>query len=440
MKGKKCLIVLLAALCVGLSACRQVSAQQMQPDKEEQPVATESAPPVTAPQETEPPVTEPAVQVPVAEFPETDRATGTLCFYIDGKPVYSGGMVSSIVEAGAVFEDDLTVSLDPRHSSKTLRAHFADENGKIKYLYVVAINWTDEACPISKCSIYSLAVNCQDGISFGSGRGAEPFVTGVTTSEQLLETYGEPNYHNTGKDFEEIAYYEPFSCAYFICRDGVVEQINAHYGAHVLQKPAAEMECKYTESDSWMLMSRYLDITPYLKGKQEIVSELTNLIQLGEDTVELGKLCKELPEQWYKDLAKMRTDLASRYYMTVGKVGKPNFTLLNTQAGTVKGFGATVIKGVRSNNPGYHNWGQDFSAYPAFSYQGITQDSSIPEVLEQLGAPCDILCTGNGRTCFAWMQYENDSGITCKIMVDPALNQVVEIRLDQHFKNEVSYT
>lgn len=439
MKLRKSLVVSMVALCLGLTACGQIPAMQSGTDEPGQMVETEKPPAMTQPMETEPPATEPPETLPAALFPESDQATGTLCFYIDGKPVYAGGTISSIEEAGAEFDDDLSIFLDPGHTSKTLRARFTEDDGKARYLYVVAVNWTQEGRAISDCSIYSLAVNCQPGISFGSGRGAEPYETGLTTSEQLIAAYGQPDFYNQGKDFEEMAYYEPFSCAYFVCRDGVVDQIRTYYSAHVREKPETQLDCPYTEADSWMLMGQYLDVAPYLAGKQEVVTELSNTIGLGEQTAELGNVCSELPELWYKDLQKMRVELEGRHFITVGKVGKPTFTVFNSQGGLVKSLGSTVIKGVQTRNPGYHNWGVDDGAYPAFRYGGITQDSSIREVLEQLGNPYEILCTSNGNTCFAWLHFQNDSGITLKIMVDPALNQVVELRLDQHFKNEISY-
>lgn len=439
MKLKNGMVVSVFAVCLGLTACGQFPVIQAQAGGSGQVMLSEELPVMTQPITTEPPVTEPPETLPVAVFPETDQATGTLCFYIDGKPIYSGGTIASIAEAGAEFEDDLSFTLEPGYTSKNLRAKFAGEDGKIRYLYVVAVNWGKESRTADLCSIYSLAVNCQEGISFGSGRGAEPYKTGVTTGEELIAAYGEPDYHNQGKDFEELAYYEPYSCAYFVCRDGVVDQIRAYYSAHVRTAPEKQPECSYAEADSWMLMSQYLDVTPYLAGKQEVVTQMQNTIQLGENTVELGKVCNELPELWYKDIEKMRVELEGRHFITVGKVGKPSFTLLNAQAGLVKKLGGTVIKGVQTYNPGYYNWGMDYSAYPAFTYGSITQDSSIQEILEVLGNPYEILCTSNGNTCFAWLHFHNDSGMTLKIMVDPGLNQVIEVRLDQHHNNEISY-
>ena len=92
-----------------------------------------------------------------------------------------------------------------------------------------------------------------------------------------------------------------------------------------------------------------------------------------------------------------------------------------------------------TENYHYTNWGFDNSAFHSFNCQGVTENSTIDDVLEMLGQPRELICSSGERTCFAWMHYETEEGDTLRIRVDPMRNQVIEVHMSKYFENEQDY-
>ena len=102
-------------------------------------------------------------------------------------------------------------------------------------------------------------------ISFGSGNESEPFVSGVSTRDEIVAAYGEPDETVSNNDlYEEIFYYEPFNCVSFAFRGGVVRQISAYYSANVYGGLDVDfaLDASAMEKDAYILMSQYMDVTP----------------------------------------------------------------------------------------------------------------------------------------------------------------------------------
>ena len=471
MNIRKHLILSLLVLSLLLSACGAVPAAETE---NTQPTEAATEPVI---QETEPPVEKPAFmenlhyQPELAEtvLPEKDEATGTLFFYFNDKAVYAGGPVSDLIDIGFHTYGDLDAVVEPWHMSGVIRVliDLPDVGEKEEpYLYFVAMNASDEEKPVSECLIYSLTVTYEKGVSFGSGNEKEPFVTGTTTKEELVEAYGEPDYIDSLKQrYEELFYYEPFNSVSILCKNGVVRQINSYYSANVYGALAEDLDFDLTgtpmENDAIILMSQYMDITPYLpeeeaeeeeateatepeekeqeEDKTGILSGFDESFQLDGKTIKFGSKVSELPEPFKEDLNDLTMPVNRNYYTRTGRNDPEEFFLINSEGQSNMKSDDLVIKGVIVENPGYRNWGFDNSAFHSFDCQGVTQDSTIDQVLELLGQPREMLFTSGERNCFVWMHYETEEGDLLRVRVDPYLNQVIEVNMIKYFENEHSY-
>ena len=111
-----------------------------------------------------------------------------------------------------------------------------------------------------------------------------------------------------------------------------------------------------------------------------------------------------------------------------------NATMLHLEA-----FAEAQIKGVHVFNPGYHDWRYDHSQFHSFTYCGITQDSTIDDVLAILGMPYDLAPASGTQWCFVWLHYQSASGDTLHIKADPATNQLIELRLEMYVSGITEY-
>lgn len=443
MKLKHIMLTILA-LCLLLSACGQQAVEETQ-----LPTQAPTEPTVAA---TEP-VQEEAV-IPAAVLPEEDAVTGTLIFYLNDTPVHAGGPVSDLVDAGIHTYADLTEILQPGHMSGAIRVlvDIPDmEEDEEPFIFFAAMNPYDEPKMISECLIYSLTANYADGVLFGSGKEEEPFVTGTTTLEELLEAYGEPTETVTRKErYKELFYYEPFSCVSFLCKNGVVRQVNAYYGANVFSGLAEDLDFELTgraqEDDAVIFMSQYMDVTPYLTGEERSEEDKTGILEsfdesfwLNGSEIKFGIHVSELPSPFMENLVDLEMPLSRNYYTRTGRGEPEEFFLINSDGQRNSRSNNLVVKGVIVENPSYCNWGFDNSLFHEFSCQGVTQDSTIAQVLELLGQPRELLFTSVERNCFVWMHYETEAGDYLHIRVDPILDQVVEVNMVKHFEKERSY-
>ena len=439
MKIKYHLIWILALLL--LTACAAVPAA-------EKPEPTVPVPTVEQIQETAAP-TEAVGAFDLAAEPEFEKADGNMVFYLNEKPVYSGGPMADVIAAGIYTDYDLNEVLEPLHFSGVIQvqAGIPGESGGDRgpMVYVVAMNPTRQLLPVSECLIYSIMVNYEDGISFGRGKTGEPFVSGVSTMKEILEAYGEPTQMNTAAKVTEIAYYGLFDCAYFTFSGDTVKQISTYYSANVFGGLAETFDGvlpdTYYGADCWVLMDQYLDVDSYLDARQEITptGELPGQISLNGETIQLGGRCVDLPAPFGETFNGLQIPLDGYHYVRMGIKNEEEFYLINPGNTYNTAADKALVKGVITESCTYTNWGTDNSGYLPFDYQGITQDSTIEDVLAQFGAPQELVCASHFRTCFAWLHYEDTNGNTLRIRVDPIVNRVVELRLSMYFKGEKAY-
>lgn len=475
MRIRNRILLVLLVMSLLLSGCAVSAAENT--EQTEQPTAAATEPAETLAAETEPAVKEEQAtfmdhlhhQPVLSEtvLPEEDAATGTLCFYLNGKAIHAGSPVSDLIDVGFHTYSDLTTVVQPWHMSGVVRVLVdlpETEEEDEPYLFFVAMNASDEPCMISECLIYSITVNGEKGISFGSGHESEAFVSGVTTREEIVAAYGEPDESvSNHSQYEEIFYYEPFNSVSFSFNGGVVRQINAYYSANVYgalsDSVDFELDAGAMEKDAYILMSQYLDVTYYLEKKEEadkeetdqeeseeenkdktgILSRMNSYFDINNSRIHLGSLVSKLPSPFKESLTDLTMPVNRHYYIRTGRNEPEEFFLINHNGQSNMKSDYLSVKGIITENRNYSNWGFDNSAFHEFNCQGITQDSTIDDVLELLGQPRELICSSGERTCFAWMHYETEAGDYLRIRVDPMLNQVVEVHMSKYFEDERSY-
>lgn len=460
MKMQSRLILLFLICSLMLSACGGAPAAETAGAT----AASTEAPAeiATEPVETLPP--DPVIAETV--FPKGDEATGTLHFYLNDKAVYAGGPVSDIIEAGISTHDDLSAMVEPGHMSATIRVQVEIEGAKKAdkpYIFFVAVNPYGSPRMISECLIYSLTVNCERGIAFGSGKEAMPFTTYETTRDDITAAYGEPDYaYSRRMQYEEIAYYEPFSCAYFSFENDKVRQISTYYSRNIFHELADNVTLDldtYFGLDCYLLMCQYMDVTSYLEEKEEtektgeatdesgtgkteqagVLKKLSEEIKIDGKTVTLGCEVSKMPAIFSEHFEEIIMPVARHYYIRAGRNTKEEFFFINDDGQPIGNADELEVKGIITENRNYDNWGIDNSEFYNFNYEGITEDFTINQILEKYGQPMELHCTSNGRFCFAWLHYEDENGNTLRLRVDPILNELVEIRVSKFFEDESPY-
>lgn len=387
-------------------------------------------------------------------FPEKDMATGTLKFYFGDKEIHAGAPVSQLLDLGVTVIDDLKQTVEPWNMTGVLRVRVLMEDGSKPYLFFVAMNASSQPQKITDCMIYSITINTSKGVRFGSGKEDVPFVTGETELDDILEAYGDPDYNKSEKDqYREIAYYEPFSCAYFSFKNDEVRQVTTYYSANVLGSLAADfthdLGANYYGNDAYILMSQYMDVAPYLPDAKDkvsagVVEALTESITLDGKEVALGIRVDAMPSPFKDQFLEQPVYLAKKYYARVGRNLGEEFYFINLNGQTKNKSkdpcaNALIVKGVITENKNYTNWGKDNSKFFEFAYEDLTQDSTIEEILENYGMPYDMEFTSYARYCFVWLHYKDKAGNKLDICVDPMLNQLIELRVSKYYKDELFY-
>lgn len=452
MRTHRRVILFLLVIALMLSACAAVEPQETAAPTEVMQVP-ETAP-TEAPTEA---ATEPAepelFTLTDTVFPTTDAATGTLKIYIKDQEVYAGGPVSNLLDAGVTSYHDLHQILQPWHISELIRVRVEMDDVKEKdlpFVFFLAVNTSNEPKELADCLIYSLTVNTDKGIRFGSGNEDIPFVTGETTLEELTAAYGEPDYNQSrNKTYREIAYYEPFNCAYFSFKSNKVRQIFTYYSANFLGGFADGFGHEFTDSyfgnDCYILMNRYLDVMPYLNPEENtdqnrgIVEALAENINLGGEEMVFGTRCQDMPELFGAPFWDQLMLVHDMRYVRAGRTNPEEFFFLNFDGQKKYMANNLILKGVVTRNRNYVNWGKKYADFHEFQYENLTQDSTINDILEQYGQPKDIHCTSYARGCFAWLFYEDQAGNKLEISVDPILNQIVEIQVTKYYEGEIIY-
>ena len=461
MKALRRVLLVLLAISLLLSGCAagQKTEETAAPTESMQTATEESTEaPTEAP--TEPAYPE-GFRLDETVFPETDAATGTLKFYIKDQEIYAGGPVSSLLNAGVTTYEDFSQILQPRHISSVMRVRVELEDtneNNLPFVFFMAMNASNEPKPISECLFYSITINTDSGILFGSGNDATPFVTGETTLEELTAVYGEPDYNMSRKDaYREIAYYEPFSCAYFSFNNETVRQVTTYYSANVFGHLAEGFDYEFRDSyfgnDCYILMNQYMDVMPYLladreetEGEAQSLPEGTGVLESLSETItmaglelKMGMRCIEMPELFGAPLWNQMMAIHKMYYFRAGRTNLEEFYFMNLDGQTKHLTNNLVLKGVFTRNKNHANWGEDKSNYHEFSYENLTQDSTIEDILEQYGMPKKLHCTSYARACFAWLFYEDEAGNKLEICVDPILNQIMELHISKYYEGEIKY-
>ena len=449
MKTIKCVLLILLATCLLMSGCALSVIATAAPTEETAAPTEVPAQPAETPAE---PAQPEKFTLKETVFPETDAATGTLKFYINDQEIYAGGPVATLLNAGVSTYEDFSKVLKPWHTSGVLRVRVEIADAKEKdlpYVFFVALNASNEPKKISDCIFYSISINTSSGVKFGSGKEKTPFVTGETTMEELIKVYGQPD-HDVSADskFREMAYYEPFSCAYFSSYQDKVRQVWTYYSANYLGDLAADFKYDlkdgYFGNDCFILMSQYMDVAPYLPSataevKTGVLKALSEKITMDGKLVELGMDCSAMPSPFSDAFVGQLMPVHKMYYLLAGRNNPEEFYFININ-GQKKDLADTLtVKGVFTANKYYSNWGLKNGGYHEFQYENLTQSSTIEDVLEQYGQPLDLQCTSYARNCFAWLSYKDEAGNTLEICVDPILDQIVELRVSKYFEGEIVY-
>lgn len=455
MNALKRVLLVMLAVSLLMSGCAFIS-------KPEETVAPTAAPtaaptdpteePTQAPTEAPTEPTEPEkFTLSETVFPEANIATGTLKFYIEGQEIYAGAPVSALLSANITTYENLDEVLQPWHMSnvKRVRVEVADTKEADKpFVFFLAMNASGEPKKISDCLIYSVTINTDSGVKFGSGKEDAPFVTGETTKDELLAAYGTPDYEMVrDANYGEIAYYEPFNCAYFSFEKGKVRQVTTYYSANVFGDLAENFDYDFTNSyfgnDCYILMSQYMDVMPYLSGAQVetgILDAVTTKITMGGNELELGTRVEDMPSPFKETFEDQLIYIHKKYFTKVGssKLGE-QFYFYNRDGQKKESPKTLIVKGVFTGNKDYVNWERGNDKYLAFQYDSVTNESTIEDILAQYGMPYDLHCSSNARSCFAWLLYKDAEGNELKICVDPILNQLMELRFSKKYEGEIRY-
>ena len=412
--------------------------------------ATEA--PTEAPTEPPEPTEPEKFTVSEVAFPTTDAATGTLKFYFKGKEIYAGAPVSQLLDIGVTTYENFDLMVEPWHMTSVQRVRIELEDTKeadLPFVFFIAMNTTGQPQKVSDCTIYSITINTDNGVHFGSGNEAAPFITGQTKREEILAAYGDPDYSMSRKSqFTEIAYYEPFSCAYFSFKDELVRQVTSYYSANVFGDLIGTLDYQFENSyfgnDGYILMNQYMDVTPYLPGAQTeitggVMEALTEKITMGGQEVQMGIRVIDMPSPFVDQFEDQLVYLNKKYYVRVGRNLGEEFYFINMNGQKDKMANELMVKGVITRNKNYSNWGKDNDKFFEFQYENLTNNSTIEDILEQYGMPYRLHCTSYARGCFAWLFYKDNAGNMLEIKVDPVLDQLIELQFTKYYEGEIFY-
>lgn len=431
---KRLLSLMLAALL--LAGCSTPAETTPSPETTSLPETT-PPPETTQPSQTTQPIQ--TTQTDILSMGDIQEAPGMLVFYMGDSYFRCGQPVALLLGEKVHIHGDTEALVQPLQYSDEIRLRYPNEQGEYQNLYFVAVNPTNELLPVKDCLIYSLAVNCEAGHRF-SLDGLE-IISGVTKDSEILASWGEPTTQTLskaegeaeGENYRDMVYYRPFSYLQIITRGGVVDQVRTCYNAYLYPELSLQ-EAPGTpgESDALLLLSRHMDITPYLGGGKGSNTPLEMSIVIDGKQIKMGILTRELPQPWrglYQNAAcvmKHRRCMYSQFPNQEGFIfGNPDRVIMKT-------FELAQIKGIHAFNPEYRNRGFAQSAYRGFTYGTFSHTATIEEVIQSLGRPYELVPESGVGWCFVWLHYQSETGDTLRLKVDPESNQIIELRLEEN--------
>lgn len=402
--------------------------------KDTEAVSTAPAQTTPLPQTTEPIPTDPEPYISI------ENAPGKVYFRIGGRDFSCGQPVADILTTTEHVHADVEALVQPLGYSQDIRLRLPDEAGDYtRTVYFSAVNPTQEPLAVKDCLIYSLAVNCETGHNFGLGENS--FVTGQTTDEQIIAAWGEPTSltvshwegQEDGENFRDLVYYRPFSYLQIITRGGVVDQVRAYHGAE-LHGALSQQEApgEPWEADALLLLSRHMDITPYLNGGKGGVAELPMEIEIEGKVIKMGVRTRDLPQPWRRLYENAACIMKARRCIYSQFPNQEGFIFGNPDQALMERFEDAQIKGIHAFNPLYSNRGYAQSAYRGFTYSGFDHTATIEEVVQTLGLPYEVYAENGPGWCFVWLHFVSSDGDTLRLKVDPESNQLIELRLEEN--------
>lgn len=446
--------LLLIALLLGLllTGCAGDPVAEVPVAPTAAPVEAATEAPTEAPTEPPEPTEPEKFTVTEVAFPTTDAATGTLKFYFKDKEIYAGAPVSQLLDIGVTTYENFDLLVEPWHMTSVQRVRIELEDTKeadLPFVFFIAMNTTGQPQKISDCTIYSITINTDNGVRFGSGNEAVPFVTGQTKREEILAAYGEPDYTMSRKSqYTEIAYYEPFNCAYFSFKDELVRQVTSYYSANVFGNLIGTLdyvfENSYFGNDCYILMNQYMDVKPYLTAEDGLVDSgvmeaLTEKITMAGAEMQMGIRVADMPSPFVEHFKDQLVYLNKKHYVRVGRNVGEEFYFININGQKDQKANELLVKGVITRNQNHSNWGKDNAKFYEFQYENLTNNSTIADILEQYGMPYRLHCTSYARGCFAWLFYKDNAGNMLEIKVDPILDQIIELQFTKYYEGEKFY-
>ena len=425
----RCLLPVLALLI--LTGCAAAPAQPETTEPET--VAVVITEPPTELEQTE------AAETVCESEPQAEEICDGMIFSAGDVTFWVGGPVSDLLIDGVELGMDPGTRIPAGQISGNIRAKVSDG----VYFYFHAVNDSQEPAQLSQCRIYSVTVNVQEGIRFGMEDGTT-FISGVSTVEQIIGEYGEPDYRRSNSDpYEEIAYYAPFESVYCSFKEGIVRQVMAVYWQPGQALTGEYIPEAWNESDALLLMGKYMDVSPYLTQSEnpdyKATAELGDRITVGDAEIQLGSIFFDLPEAFIAPYRSAPLVLDPGYYILTGKDNGEEFFLLNRTKKELNSFEKTTLIGIVTHNAAYTNWGSDYENFHPFHYQGLEQNSTIGDILTIFGMPRELHPSSGVNGCFLWMHYTDEDGDELRIRVDPMTDQIVELRLLKYYPDANMY-
>lgn len=430
---KRLLSLMLAALL--LAGCSTPAETTPSPETTSLPETTPPPETTLPPQTTQPPETTGTEVLSQGTIRDTP---GMVAFYMGDTPFYCGQPVAGLLGEKVHIYGDMEALVQPLRYSEEIRLRYPNEQGEYQNLYFSAVNPTDQPLAVKDCLIYSLAVNCEAGHRFAFDNG--DFVTGQSTDLEILALWGEPTTQKLNEDektksggnYRDMVYYRPFSYLQIVTRAGVVDQVRACHNAYLYPELSQQTAPGTpSESDSLLLLSRYMDIAPYLGGGKGSNTPLELFVTIQGERIDMGIRAYQLPQPWkgiYEDAVGI---MSSGRYMYSQFPNQEGFLFGNTNAEQSYTFYHTKVVGIHAFNPAYCNRGLDQSGYRGFDYSGINHTATIEQVIQALGQPYEIIPENTTGWCFVWFHYRSEAGDTLRLKVDPETNQIMELRLEQ---------